>query len=651
MSAKKKEYNNESIKSLKGPDRVRKRPAVIFGSDDITGAQHAAFEIIANSVDEAREGHGNKIIVTKYEDGSVSVEDFGRGIPVEFNNAENRYNWDLVFCELYAGGKYDQGAGEDYSFALGLNGLGTCSTQYSSEYMDVRVRRDGFQYDLHFEKGVNTMEEPGFTKKKTSKPSGTFIRFKLDGEVFTDTDIPPEYFEDCLKRQAIVNAGVEFVFINGQEEKHFLYPDGIVEHVKELSKTPISLIQSLSKESRGRDAEDRPEYTLRMNFAFVFVKDGGVQEHYHNSSFLEYGGSPLKAARKAFTNSVDRYIKAQGKYTKNENKVDIGDIEDSLIFVSNCFSNIVSYENQTKKAIRNSFAEKEEQRVLEEYLDKYFAENKAEADAVTAQILVNKRAREQAESAKVSIKKKLSGSLNTFSRPDNYIECRSKKTEERELYIVEGLSALGSVKQARNAEFQALISIRGKILNCLKTDLPRIFKSDIITDLIKVIGCGVEVKASGKGIPPFDMSKLRFGKIILMSDQDVDGFQIRCLLLTMFYRLCPTLIREGKIYIGESPLYEITYKDKTYFAYDDKEKDKILKGFKGPGAKIQRSKGLGENDPEMMSLTAMDPATRRLIRITENDVKDLYDVLMGNDLAGRKAYIEAHGAEYTDLDV
>ncbi len=657
MAEKKKTYDQESIKALKGADRVRLRPAVIFGSDGIEGCEHAVFEIISNSIDEAREGYGNKIIVCRNLDGSFSVEDFGRGIPVEYNNAEKEYNWKLVFCELYAGGKYNQTEGENYNFALGLNGLGTCATQYASRWMKARIRRDGFEYELSFERGNNKAKAPGFTKTECNKHSGSLITWLPDLDVFTDIDVSMDYLRETLKKQAIVNAGVTFVLkeetAKGKyAEESFCYPEGIRGYVAESAKNPISSVQYFAKDTAGRDRPDKPEYKLKMNLAFCFTENGGNQEYYHNSSYLEHGGSPLKAVKNAFVYSLDKYIKEQGKYLKNESVPSYDDIFDSLFFVSSCFSTSVSYENQTKKAITNKFVEKAMTEYLKEVLARYFAENKVDADRIMNQVLINKRSREEAEKSRVSIKKKLSGTMNVTNKVAKFVDCRSKDADVRELYIVEGDSALGSCKQARNAEFQALMPIRGKILNCLKSDVARIFKSDIITDLIRVLGCGVEVKTGAKDIPQFDLSKLRYSKVIFCTDADVDGYQIRCLLLMMIYRLCPTLIREGRVYIAESPLYEITSKGDTFFAYDEKEKAQILKDLKGKPVKIQRSKGLGENDADMMSLTTMAPATRRLIQITMDDAEEtarIYEILLGNDLTARKDYIAANGGRFLSL--
>ena len=660
MRKAKTEYGNESISSLKGADRVRKRPGVIFGSDGLEGCEHAVFEILSNSIDEAREGHGTEITVTRYGDGSIEVADMGRGIPVEWNEGEQRYNWELVFCELYAGGKYKNNEGENYEFSLGLNGLGTCATQYASEYMDVTIVRDGFEYSLHFEKGENkTDAAEGYLKKPTSaKRTGTTIRWRPDLEVFTDINIPLEYYRDTLKRQAVVNNRLKFVLRDQQGSKftteEFCYQNGIVDYVTELAgENPLTTVQFLESERRGRDRDDKPEYKAKLSCAFCFSSAVSCTEYYHNSSWLEHGGAPDKAVRSAFVSAIDSYLKQIGKYQKNESKISFQDVFDSLVLVTNCFSTYTSDENQTKKSITNKFIQEAMTDFLKQGLEVYFIENKAEADKIAEQILINKRSREQAEKARLNIKKKLSGNLDVANRVQKFVDCRTKDTARRELYIVEGDSALGSVKQGRDAEFQAIMPVRGKILNCLKADYDKIFKNDIITDLLKVLGCGVEVKTkASKDMSGFDLENLRWNKVIICTDADVDGFQIRTLILTMLYRLTPTLIEQGYVYIAESPLYEIEYKGKSYFAFDETEKAEILKKLAGKKVLIQRSKGLGENEAEMMWETTMNPASRRLIRVEPEEAKatsDMFDLLLGDNLAGRKEYIAENGHEYLDL--
>ena len=656
MPTKGKQYDNESISSLKGADRVRKRPGVIFGSDGLDGCQHAVFEIMSNAIDEAREGHGELIIVTRFADHSIQVEDFGRGCPVDWNEKEGRYNWELVFCELYAGGKYDA-EGENYEYSLGLNGLGSCATQYASEYFDATIYRDGFEYKLHFEKGENI---GGLQKTLTDrKKTGSIFRWKPDLEVFTDINIPAAYYVDVMKRQAVVNAGVTFRFRDEVDGKFatqdFRYENGIIDYVAELAgEKSLTAPVFWQTERRGRDREDKPEYKVKLSVSFCFSNTVQVIEHYHNSSWLEHGGSPEKAMRSAFVSAIDGYLRAQGKYQKNESKITFNDIQDALVLVSNNFSTQTSYENQTKKAINNKFVQDAMAEFLRAQLEVYFIENPFDAEKIAEQVLVNKRSRESAEKARLNIKKKLSGSVDIANRVQKFVDCRTKDTERRELYIVEGDSALGSVKLSRDAEFQGIMPVRGKILNCLKADFGKIFKSEIITDLMKVLGCGVEVQNKHvKDLAAFDLMNLRWNKIVICTDADVDGYQIRTLILTMLYRLVPTLIERGYVYIAESPLYEITYKEKTWFAYTDKEKNDIVNGeLKGKKCTINRSKGLGENEPDMMWLTTMNPETRRLIKVMPEDAErtsEIFDLLLGDNLQGRKDHIADNGYKYLEL--
>ena len=650
------QYGNESISQLKGEDRVRKRPAVIFGSDGLEGCEHAVFEILSNAIDEARDGNGNIITLTRYLDKSIECEDFGRGCPVDWNPVEQRWNWELVFCELYAGGKYKNNDGGDYEYSLGLNGLGSCATQYASEYMDVVVRLDGKKYTLHFKRGRIDGEmkiEPADRKK-----TGTDIRWRPDLEVFTDIDIPLDYYRDTLRRQAVVNAGVTFRLKNevadGKfETEEFFYEHGILDYVREIAgEDSLSIPHFIEAERRGRDRADKPEYKVKLSAAFCFSVKVNLIEYYHNSSWLEHGGAPEKATRSAFVSAVDAYIKKTGKYQKNESKITFQDVADCLVLVTNCFSTQTSYENQTKKAITNRFIQEAMTEFFREQLEVYFIEHKAEADRVADQVLINKRSREQAESARLNIKKKLTGSMDISNRVQKFVDCRSRDVSKREIYIVEGDSALGACKLSRDAEFQGIMPVRGKILNCLKADYARIFKSDVITDLVKVLGCGVEINRHVKELPAFELENLRWSKIIICTDADVDGFQIRTLILTMLYRLAPTLIREGYVYIAESPLYEIESGGKTWFAYSEREKAQIMEEIGSAKAAINRSKGLGENDPDMMWLTTMNPETRRLIRVMPEDVERtarMFDLLLGDDLAGRKKHISEFGSQYLDL--
>ncbi len=668
MPRKKQDYGNESITSLKGADRVRKRPAVIFGSDGLEGCEHSFFEILSNSIDEAREGYGDLIEVTLFKDKSIEVKDNGRGIPLDYNEKEGRFNWELVYCELYAGGKYDNNKNGMYEYSLGLNGLGACATQYSSEFMDVTVIRDKTKYTLHFEKGENV---GGLTKEPVrTNSTGTTQHWKSDTDVFTDINIPPEFFEDVLNKQAMVNAGLKFILYtetdNGMEMREYYYENGIVDYIKEaVGEDSFTTVESWECEREGRDREDKEDYRMKMQVAFCFSNKISFLEYYHNSSFLEHGGSPDKAVRNAFVYAIDQYLKQNNKYNKSESKINFNDVADCLVLVINSFSTQTSYENQTKKAINNKFIQEAMTEFLRHQLEVYLIENKTDAEKIANQCLVNKRSRENAEKARIDIKKKLTGSMDVTNRVEKFVDCRSKDVSKREVYIVEGDSALGSCKLARDPSFQAIMPIRGKILNCLKADYPKIFKSDIIVDLMKVLGCGVEIHSKhNKNMDSFSLDNLRWSKVIICTDADVDGFQIRTLILTMIYRLAPTLIEAGKVYIAESPLYEISItktkrKGEKLFAYSDGEKETILSKLAEEGLSkdkdefdIKRSKGLGENQPEMMSLTTMHPATRRLIKVTPENVERtaaMFEVLLGDNIQSRKEFIADNGGLYMEM--
>lgn len=656
--AKKAVYNEESISQLKGADRVRLRPAVIFGSDGIEGCEHSVFEILSNSIDEAREGYGKEITVTRFLDGSVEVVDHGRGMPMDYNEKEKRWNWELLFCEMYAGSKYNTNNGGTYEYSLGLNGLGLCATQYASEYMDAEVHKNGFRYEIHFKAGepVSELQKEPYNKKDT----GTRIRWKPDIKVFTDIDIPLEYYQETILRQSVVNAGIKFVLRNQTGEKSFdkyeyCYENGIVDYIKEfVGDDAFSSVQFWQGERKGRDRADLPEYKVKLNVALCFSNKKQLKEYYHNSSFLEHGGAPEKAVKSAFVSQIDSYLKANSKYLKSDSKINFQDVEDCLVLVSSSFSTQTSYENQTKKAITNKFIQEAMTDFLRHQLEVYFIENRIDAEKIAEQVLINMRSRVKAESTRLNIKKTLQSGNSMTDRIEKFVDCRSKDVSEREIFIVEGDSALGACKQARDSAFQAVMPVRGKILNCLKAEYPKIFKNDIITDLIKVLGCGVEVSSkANKNLSLFNMDNLRWSKVIICTDADVDGYQIRTLILTMIYRLMPTLIKEGKVFIAESPLYEITCKDETWFCYTEKEKQDALLEIGDRKYTIQRSKGLGENEPEMMWLTTMNPKTRRLIKVepdySPEAVADKFDLLLGDNLQGRKDYIAENGAQYIDM--
>ena len=658
MPKKKQSYTEQSIVSLKGADRVRKRPSVIFGSDGLDGCEQCVFEIMANSVDAAREGFGDVITVTVFSDNPIEVDDRGRGVPLGYNEAEERYNWELVYCELYAGGKYDNNSGEAaYEYSLGMNGLGACATQYASEYMDVYSYDGERVSEIHFKKGEVARELTVRNLERRERRTGTVTRWRPDLEVFTDIAIPREYYTLILEKQAVVNAGLKFVlrFENADgtfDQSEILYPNGISDYIENaVGDTALTETVRWTMETSGKDRADKQEYKLRVDYVFCVSRTVHMLEYFHNSSWLEHGGAPEKAVKNAFTYAIDKRLRALGRYNKNESKIVFQDVEDCLCFVSNGFSTVASFSDQTKKAVTNSFIAEAMTAFLREQLEIYFTEKPQEADKLLTQVLINKRSREQAESARINIKAKLNANPSDISsRVEKFVGCRSKDPERRELYIVEGDSAMTSCKLGRDAEFQAIIPVRGKTLNCLKSSYDKIFKSEIIVDLLRVIGCGVELPSKIKGdIMKFDYDALRWSKIIICTDADEDGFQIRTLLLTMFYRLLPTLIEKERVFIAESPLFEITAKDDIYFAYNEQEKQQIIASLGDRKYTLQRSKGLGENEPEMMWKTTMNPATRRLIKITTADAADtatMFETLLGDDLESRKRFIAENAERY-----
>lgn len=655
-----KTYDNNSISSMKESEAIRSRPGIMLGSDSLEGCEHAFFEILSNAVDEAKEGFGKEINVKITGDNILEVEDFGRGIPLDYNSNEKEYNWYLVFCRFFAGGKYKNNDGGGlYTYSLGYNGVGAAATQFTSEFMEVVSYRDGFKYEMHFEKGVPSGELQKTPLSRKENRTGTIIRWKPDREVFTDVNIPKFYYEATLERQAIANSGIKFNLrwenTDGEfEDSSYYYENGITEYMnKVVGDRYLTAPKYLENITKGHDREDKKDYTVKLQTIFCFTNENNFMDFYHNSSYLVHNGSSDRAVKIAFTYAIDKYMRAQHKIKANDPKILFADIEDSLAIIVNSFSTDSSYENQTKKAVSNEFIYQTICDFFKQQLEYYFAENPKDADKIADQVLKNKKARESADNTRINIKKALQAPTDPTDKIEKFVSCRTKDVNKRELYIVEGDSALTSCKLARDAEFQALIPVRGKTLNCLKASVKEIFDNEIVMSLLKLIGCGIELKGkkSSSDEDNFNLENLKWNKIIICTDADVDGFQIRTLILTIFYRLLPTLISEGRIYIAETPLFEITSGKETYFAYNEKEKTEILSKLKNAKYTIQRSKGLGENDPEMMWQTTMNPETRHLIKITEDDsimTNYIFDTLLGEDIVARKTYIKENGKKYID---
>ncbi|MGV4321142.1 toprim domain-containing protein [Bacillus mojavensis] len=647
------QYNENAIESLGILGGVRAKPASI----GLESHNHTFLEILGNSIDEARAGHGDVIKVSKNEDGSVTVRDFGRGVPMG-KNEKGEYTYKKVFDELWAGGKYknNEDEGGNYEYSLGTNGVGATGTNYTSDFFQAQSYDGKRMLSVQYVKGVETVE---LIESECDLPRGTSITWRPSAECFRGkSEIDDDFIIITLKDQAIVNGGIKFEFSNHKtnDDQVFYYENGVPDYIRSLSNEEYALneVVSLSTEQKGRDNDSDKDYRIKADIHFSFNRETSFSRYYHNTSWLENGGTPEDFVKNSFTYVIDKFLKDQNLYIKNEKKISFDDISDSLLIVTSTYSTISLFTDQTKKKIGSDFMKQSITKWLREQLEIYFVEHPNEAKLIFSQVLVNKRSREKAEKTRLDVKKKLSGTVNNLTaRVDGFVNCKSKDNKKTELYLVEGKSALGSTQQGRDKNIQAIYALRGKILNCLKADYDKIFKNDIIVDLIKILGCGVEVKSKhAKDLNTFNIDNLRWSKIIITTDADVDGFHIRTLFLTMIYRLMPTLIEEGYVYIAESPLYQITTKDgETILAYSDKEKDAVVEKLGSKVDDIKRSKGLGENSAKMMWDTTMNPETRKLVQVKPTDAdktNEVFDLFLGDNLSGRKEYIEENLHEWIE---
>lgn len=638
-------YDNSAISTLEGAEQVRQKPAVIFGTEDVNGCAHSVFEIIANSIDEAREGYGSRIDVTVGEDNSVIVRDEGRGVPMDLNPKTGKYNWELVYCTMYASGKYNS---DNYQTSLGLNGLGCTATQYASEFMQVISVRDGFKYTMNFKKGVPVGK---LLKEKSAEPTGTTVYFKPDIEVFSDIDVSEDFYKLQLSRQAMLHGGLEFNLNYKGNITRFVYANGAVGYLKENCKRGI-IKQPIQFNSQTKCKGHKGEYTLDMSIAIQFSREEtSIAEMYHNGGYLADGGVTTDSFNASTCRAIEEFGKSEGKIGKNDSIVPkYLDGVVHYIGATGCPGSMTEFKNQTKTAITNKEIKDAYKTFVYQNVYNWLSTHKEEGHKLVEEVMINKKAFDSADAIKKQVLKKLTQGIdNPRNQPEKFVDCQSHKNGNEELWIVEGDSALGSCVQARDSKFQAIIPVRGKIINCLKNNLADILRSDIIVDLIRVLGCGIEARTKQvKDLPEFDITKLRWDKVVICTDADIDGMQIRCLIIAMFYRLMPSLLEAGKVYIAETPLFEITTKDNTYFAYTDEERDAMMAKLdkRGTKYKIMRSKGLGENEPDMMWTSTMCPQTRRLVQV-EMDEDDfelvaLFNSLLGDDIAGRKEIVSRY---------
>lgn len=642
-------YNDDSIKSLKGADRVRLRPGVMFGSDNIKGAFHTFKEILGNSLDEARGGYGKEIEVVYYKDGAISVRDYGRGVPMGWNKAEKRYNWDLVFNELYAGGKYEDD--EVYKFSVGLNGLGAAAVQYVSEYFLVESYHGNTVQKKEFAKG-NPIGKDLIEETLEEEKYGTFIKWKIDNEVFRNTNFKFKDFLEYCEGQAHINE-VNFTLTDEKTGEVVRYEGKGIEHYLR-EQVGDNVIEVLQKKEKTEGFEERNQrYTAVCELCLAITEETESKQLFFHNTATMTTGYHIQAVQDA----ISGFFKALGK--KNGVTIMPYDYNDYLSVLVSSYSNITSFANQTKDGVDNKFiydlVKKTVSDLLEESVAKGLNSMNVLMENVVNAAIARKKAKEL-ESQERLIRKTTGGKK---VKAEKYVDCRSNDPKEKELFILEGDSALGSCKNARDSKFQALLPVRGKTLNCLKAPIEQVLENKVIKDLITTLGCGVDI---GGSEDLFDINKLQFDKVILTTDGDVDGFQIRVLLYTVFYRLMPELLRKGKVYVAETPLFEIVLggKDGSVFAYSVEEKNKILADLEKKGKKfkkIHRSKGLGENTKEMLWMTTMNPETRRLVPLTmdivEENVVKMSNMLFGNDLDNeRKDYIfEMLSEGLVDLEV
>lgn len=664
-------YGDTSIQNNEGPKGLRKRPATLLGTGGLSGCVHAIFEIVSNSVDEYREGYGDVITVTVDDDNSVTVEDRGRGVPMDWNSKANKYNWDLVFNTLYASGK---GSGSAYSTSEGLNGVGCTAAQYTSDYMEVSVVRESddgrlMRYEMSFKDGypVGELRKKDITGSNVH--TGTKVKFRPSASVFNVNNVESYSYSNRLRKKAMTTPGLKIVLkYKGDEPQEFYFKDGMKEYIDNNTASARWNKEVLYFE-KERTCNDlyyfTGQYDAEKNFkgesrlALAFVKDSeySVMEVYHNGAILSQGGETLNSVITACAKVFTQAGLDEGKLQKGE-KISVRDIDGVLAVCgeTRCPGEYSDFENQTKVALRNPSLISLVEDNTTEGLVAWRGRSPKEFDKVLDEIIINKNARDKADSIKKSQLKKLTSDIHKIgNEPEKLLPAKLKDPEKCEIFIIEGDSAKGSVASARDGNYQAIFPLRGKIPNCLKNSFETLLRSEIIINLLTILGCGIQTKSKYiKDLPEFSLSNLNYNKIILTTDADVDGGHITCLLLIFFMKFVPGLIRKGHVYIALSPLFFIHYKGKKYYAYSDEERDVIVSNLIANGATmssiiVSRAKGLGEIDEDDMYDTVLNPETRKLIQVQfpEDDEKkmelmELCEQLLGNDLESRRELIKEY---------
>lgn len=654
MSDNNTNYNEDSIDSLGILGGVRAKPASI----GLENHNHTFIEILANAIDEYREGYGKKIIIIKHEDTSISIQDFGRSVPMD-KNSKGEYAYQKVFNELWSGGKYNNNNKEssNYLFSLGTNGCGATGTNYTSDFFEcTAVNPNRYKYYIRYEKGKQVAD---LKKEKHSENySGTSIHWLPSREVFRgENNISSKFINDILQQQSIINKGLKFKFIDKylDEIHEYYYENGIIDFINEIgNNTSFSNIMNFITEASGKDNSKSDEYKIKCQIVFCFNNEVNYMQYFHNSSCLINGGTPETFIKKAFTYSIDKYIKDNNLYKKSEKQINFDDIKESLIIISNTFSTISLFTDQTKKCIDSTFMQDYMTTYLKEQLNIYFTENKIEADKIANQILINKRANEKANETKLSIKKKLAEINNTKVKIEGLTDCdmKNSKVEDRWLLVVEGKSPKSTVVDAFDNKYMGALGLRGRFISCLKKSVNEVLSNTPAFTFVKALGCGIEIPAEErkqfKDIKSFNKENLRYGNIGILTDADCWGSGIRLALLVFIYKYLKTLLKENRVYIIISPRYEIKMKnDEILYAYNEREKQELMSTINEKDIyNIGLVKGLGEINKDDFWNKVLCPEVREktFIQVKYDEVDEIvnkyFEDYMGEDSSPRKDFVK-----------
>ena len=633
------EYGADQIQILEGLEAVRKRPGMYIGSTSIRGLHHLVYEIVDNSVDEALAGYCTEINVTIEKDNSITVIDNGRGIPVGINHKANKPAVEVVFTVLHAGGKFGGGG---YKVSGGLHGVGASVVNALSEWLEVKIHKDGKLYQQRYERGkvMYPLKEIGVTDY-----NGTEVRFLPDKEIFEETEFDYNTLRQRLREMAFLTKGIKIVLRDNRLEepkiRTFHYEGGIKEYVEYLNKSKEKLYDDIIY-CEGQRGDVYVEVALQHNDSYQESTYSFV-----NNITTPEGGTHLTGFRNAITKTFNDYARSMKLLKDSDPNLSGEDLREGLTAIISIKISEPQFEGQTKQKLGNSEARGAVESVVSEQLTYFLEQNPAVAKVICDKAVLAQRARDAARKARDLTRRKTA--LDSTALPGKLADCSDKDPKNCEIYIVEGDSAGGSAKIARNRATQAILPLRGKILNVEKARLDRILGNAEIKAMITAFGTGID--------EDFDISKLRYDKIVIMTDADVDGAHIATLMLTFLYRFMPELIRQGHVYLAKPPLYKIEKNKTVRYAYDDKELDEILTEIGRDGNnKIQRYKGLGEMDAEQLWDTTMDPEKRILLRVTieegtESEIDVVFNTLMGDKVEPRREFIEENAQYVTNLDI